>query len=79
MKAIVKYIQVDGSYDAHSLGDACVALIAGGGYKIHFAIELPDGSMRTITIRDDENGTVAYGDFEGLPDFLDYSKEVAGK
>ena len=44
--------------------------------KINFTIELPDGKIRNITIRDEDNETVAYGSFEGLPSFLDYAKEV---
>jgi len=44
--------------------------------KIHFTIQCPDGKVRFITIRDEDDGTVAYGDFEGLPSFLDYAKDV---
>jgi len=44
--------------------------------KIHFTIQCPDGKVRFITIRDEDGGTVAYGDFEGLPSFLDYAKDV---
>ena len=47
--------------------------------KLNFTIKLPDGTIKSITIRDEDDQTVAYGDFEGLPDFLDYSKEVLEK
>jgi len=79
MKAIVKEIQVGGCYLAESLEDACAQY----GYyrpdrtKIIFVIELPSGEIKQITIRDEDNETVAYGNFEGLPSFLDYAKEVS--
>jgi len=44
--------------------------------KMNFAIKLPDGKVKYITIRDEDEETVAYGDFEGLPSALDYAKEV---
>ena len=34
--------------------------------KIHFTIQCPDGKVRFITIRDEDGGTVAYGDFHSF-------------
>ena len=82
MKAVVKQIQVGGIGIYHSLEAACSGfqrMINGTECyrtKMIFVIKLPDGSIRLITIRDDDNETVAYGDFEGLPSFLDYAKEL---
>lgn len=81
MKAIVKEIQVCGWDFASSLEDACEKYSRiSNNYKefrpkIIFVIELPNGETKQITIRDEEEETVAYGDFEGLPDFLDYAKD----
>ena len=84
MKAIVKEIQVGGGLCFKNLEDACKEFVrmasnsSDTGYraKILFAIELPTGTVKVITIRDEDRETVAYGDFEGLPSFLDYSKTV---
>lgn len=86
MKATIKEIQVGGGVCVHSLEEACKEFVkmasrsSETGYraKLNFTIKLPDGQMKTITIRDEDEETVAYGDFKGLPDFLDYSKEVLG-
>ena len=82
-KAIVTSIQVGGAHNVSSLEEACrqyikmVETASDGGYraKIQFIIQLPK-DVKSITIRDEDDQTVAYGDFEGLPSFLDYSKEV---
>ena len=82
MKAIVVDIQVGGFWTEHSLKGAThryIAMLNGEeGYraKMIFAIRLSSGEIKLITIRDEDDETVAYGDFEGLPSFLDYSKEV---
>jgi hypothetical protein len=81
-KAIVKEIQVGGYEVAHSLEVACGKyldmLYSGRPYrsKMIFVIELPNGETKQITIRDEDDEMVAYGDFEGLPDFLEYAKIV---
>ena len=77
MKAKVVEMQVGGLGLCASLCEACSELLDGKTerLKIHFLIELPDGRQRTITIRDRDGETVAYGDFEGLPSFMDYAKE----
>ena len=78
MKAVVKEIQVGGFYNVESLEDACKVFLKENvkRTKIHFTIQCPDGKVRFITIRDEDGGTVAYGNFEGLPSFLDYAKDV---
>uniref|UniRef100_A0A6H1ZF01 Uncharacterized protein n=1 Tax=viral metagenome TaxID=1070528 RepID=A0A6H1ZF01_9ZZZZ len=82
MKAIVKEIQVGGDIILTNLEDACEEYCGmlfrqdAPKTKIHFTIEMPDGSIKGITIRDTDGETVAYGDFEGLPSFLDYAKVV---
>jgi hypothetical protein len=86
MKAIVKEIQVGGNHCVKSLEEACweftemVTHSKDTGYraKLNFTIKLPDGKIKSITIRDEDDETVAYGDLAGLPSFLDYSKEVVG-
>lgn len=81
-KAVVTHIQVGGGVYANSLEEACVEFLgmvsSSSGYraKINFTIKLPDGTIKTITIRDEDEETVAYGDFAGLPDFLEYSREI---
>lgn len=79
MKAIVKEIQVGGVYDAVNLEDACNKFCDCPRSKINFTIKLPNGEIKSITIRDEDDETVAYGDFEGLPSFLEYSRDVLGK
>ena len=79
MKAVVKSIQVGGFHNCHSLEEACRYYTNCGDLereKIIFVIELPDGTLKQITIRDEVNETVAYGDFEGLPSMLQYAEEI---
>ena len=84
MKAVVKSIQIGGGLNVVNLEDACqkyIDMISNSGEqgyraKIIFLIKLPNGEEKQITIRDEDNETVAYGNFEGLPSFLDYAKEV---
>ena len=83
MKAIVTEIQVGGFNICHDLVDACEEYLEMVGdsetlprTKMHFTVRLPNGEVKTITIRDEDTETVAYGDFEGLPSFLDYAKEA---
>lgn len=73
-------IQVGGEKVVGSLEEACWEYHNTPRPKINFTIEDKNGKTRSITIRDDEDlGTVAYGDFDGLIDFLEYSKIVVGK
>lgn len=80
MKARVIEIQIGGSDICHDLKDTCEQYLDMlrdpdilPRTKIHFTIKLPSSEIKTITIRDEDDGTVAYGDFEGLPSFLDYA------
>jgi len=76
MKAKVLEIQVGGGRIFKTLLDACLEYPNCERSKMHFYIELPDGSRRAITIRDEDEEVVAYGDFEGLPSALDYAREI---
>jgi len=76
-------IQIGGGLIVHTLEEACreyIKLLDSGETiraKIHFTIEAKHGETKDITIRDDDDlGTVAYGDFEGLSSFLDYAGVV---
>ena len=77
MKAQVIEIQVGGGKLCYSLAEACEAYPFELRSKIYFLIELPNGDRKQITIRDEDAETVAYGDFKGLPSFMDYAKEIA--
>ena len=76
--AVVTEIQVGGAYLASSLEETCLLFVSKqpARPKISFAIRLPNGETKYITIRDEDEMTVAYGDFEGLPSMLEYAKEV---
>ena len=85
MGATVIEIQVGSSKIVHSLKEACeeyLKILKATEFslpaKIHFLVKLPSGVEKTITIREEDTGVVAYGSFEGLPSFLDYAKEVEG-
>ena len=44
--------------------------------KLNFSILLPNGETKHITIRQEDNQIVAYGDFDGLPNALSYAREI---
>jgi len=73
MIAKVLEIQVGGSKICRTLLSACLEYPNCPRTKMHFTIELPNGEHKAITIRDDADGVVAYGNFDGLPSFLDYA------
>lgn len=80
MKAIVFEIQVCGGRLFNDLESACqdyLQCLKDGidREKIHFSIRLPNGERKGITIRQEDGNVVAYGDFAGLPDALDYARE----
>ena len=88
MKATVKEIQVCGGRLLSTLEGACREYLNCldqrevenvDREKLSFTIITPSGSTKHITIRQEDDGVVAYGDFEGLPDFLDYAREVEGE
>ena len=77
--AKVKEIQVCGSDLFTDLYCACenyIQVVNDGvdREKLNFSIELKDGQVKHITIRQTEDGIVAYGDFEGLPNALEWSQ-----
>ena len=80
---IVKEIQICGSKITQNLEDACIdylrCLATGTDReKLSFSILLPDGTHRHITIRQMNDEVVAYGDFDGLPDALEFSQIIQG-
>lgn len=81
-KAKVVEIQVGGVANVNSLEGACRELIRQvrefeiRRTKICFVVELPTGEHKQITIRDEDDETIAYGNMEGLPSMLDYAKEM---
>ena len=83
MKCKVTEIQVGGLTIVHNLEDMCLEylkLIYSGfphRTKIHFSIKTENGD-KGITIREDD-GIVAYGDFDGLESFLDYAQRETGR
>ena len=83
MVATVSEIQVCGGRLFNNLEEACrdyLQCLAEGidREKLNFSIALPNGELKHITIRQEEKRVVAYGDFEGLPSFLEYAREVTG-
>ena len=80
MIANVDEIQVCGGRLFNNLEEACrdyLQCLKEGidREKLRFTIILPTGKVKSITIRQEDEQVVAYGDFEGLPSFLDYAKE----
>ena len=76
--ATVTEIQVCGERIYKTLLEACLyyAKCVSDGVnreKLLFAIRLTNGETKHITIRQEPGRVVAYGDFEGLPSFLDYA------
>ena len=43
--------------------------------KLNFAVELDDGTVKHITFRETEDGVEVYGDFEGMPDALEWAQK----
>lgn len=77
--AKVEEIQVCGGKICHDLAAACseyLECIAKGTdrEKLHFDIVLSNGITKSITIRQEESEVVAYGDFDGLPDALEWAQ-----
>ena len=84
MVAKVKEIQVCGGRLFNNLEEACknyLQCLSEGidREKLHFTIILPNGKVKSVTIRQEDDQVVAYGDFEGLSNVLDYAKEVLGQ
>lgn len=83
MEGIAKVIeiQIGGGTLTKSLEEACYLYVQEmpERTKICFVVELPNGEHKQITIRDEDDQTVAYGDFEGLPNAIEYAKYVVGQ
>ena len=80
--AKVKEIQVCGSRIATMLSDACLNYIEDIAQgtdrpKLNFTVVLDDGSIKHITFRQEDGGIEVYGDFEGMPNFLEWAKRVS--
>ena len=79
--AKVKEVQVCGGHLYDNLYDACrdyIKCIKGGidREKLNFAVELDDGTTKHITFRETDGGIEVYGDFEGMPDALEWAQEL---
>ena len=80
--ATVKEIQVCGGRIFGSLYEACqdyIQCVDEGidREKLNFSIVLSSGEIKHITIRqvdEVDDGVVAYGDFEGLPNALEWAQ-----
>lgn len=62
-----------------TLADICLAylqdVIQGTDReKIRFTVILDDDTVKDITFRQEDDGIQVYGDFEGIPNFLEWSK-----
>ncbi len=79
MVAVVTEIQTGGVYNTTSLDDAIKVYHHDGKHnmsiaKINFSIQLPDGTKRSITVRQEKDRVVAYGNFDGLESFIEYAE-----
>lgn len=66
-----------------TLADAClnyIEAIAQGidRQKLNFSVTLDDGTTKHITFRQEDDGIHVYGDFEGMPDALEWAKRIMG-
>lgn len=81
--AKVEEIQVCGGDTATTLIDACLVYIQAVDQdtdreKLNFSIILDDGTTKHITFRQENDGIHVYGDFEGMPNFLEWSRKMFG-
>jgi hypothetical protein len=82
--AKVKEIQVCGGRITTMLSDACLNYIEDIAQgtdraKLNFSIVLDDGTTKHITFRQEDDGIHVYGDFEGMPDALEWANRVTDK
>ncbi len=78
--AKVKQIQICGGDIRTMLSDACVSYLQALTHgtdreKLNFAITLDDGTTKQITFCQCDDGIEVYGNFEGMPNFLDWAKK----
>jgi len=81
--AEIEEIQVCGGHVHQHLYSVCLDYIACvdgkiDREKINFAVALDDGSVKHITFRETDDGVQVYGDFEGMPNALEWAKRVFG-
>jgi hypothetical protein len=79
--AKVKEIQICGGKICDRLYGACgeyIKAIDNGTdrEKLHFDILLDNGQTKSITLRQMEDGVHVYGDFEGMPNALEWVRTV---
>ncbi len=77
--AVVNEIQVCGGRIVKNLKDACLEYLAClannvDREKLNFSITLADGNTKSITIRQEDDRVIAYGNFEGLPNSLEWEQ-----
>ncbi len=81
--ATVREIQVDGGKVVQTLEEACIEYLARleetDRKKLHFCIILASGKIRGITVRQEGDRVIAYGDFEGLPNALEEAQDKERK
>ena len=82
--ARVKEIQVCGGKLTYMLSAACLTYIeeitqGTDRAKLHFYIILDDGTIKGITFRQEDDGIHVYGNFEGMPNALEWSLKVLGR
>lgn len=65
--AVVESIQVNGGQVVYSLYEATrLYQEDDDSFKLNFAIRLPNGELKTITFRREDNRTVVYGNMKDL-------------
>jgi len=79
--AYVKGIQVCGGRIFTTLWDAFVvySIKVSEGVdreKLNFAIILDNGTIKHITFRQEDDGIHVYGDFEGMPNALEWAQRM---
>ena len=77
--ATVREIQVCGGRVCNNLEVACEEYLrclreGTDREKINFLIILSNGEHKSITIRQEDERVVAYGNFEGLPNALEWAQ-----
>ena len=79
--AKVREIQICGGEITDSLFNACLIYIDNveegiDREKLHFTIILDDNTLKSITFRQEDDGIHVYGDFEGMPDALEWAQRI---
>lgn len=77
--AQVRELQVCGGHIYNKLYEACqdyIGCVDSGidREKLNFAVELDDFTVKHITFRETGDGLEVYGDFEGMPDALEWAQ-----